>query len=57
MMQLVQIGVARQKTIMDFIQEMSERQSYEIEQLKRDACARGERQKHRAKRKSHPKQR
>lgn len=33
-MQLVQIGVVRQKTVLDMIQEMAERQFAEIQQLK-----------------------
>lgn len=45
-MQLIQIGAPRQKTILDLIREMSERQAYEIEQLKRAACERA-RRKHR----------
>ncbi len=48
-MELVQIGVTRQKTILQFIHEMSERQSYEIQQLKRSAYARAERRRNRAK--------
>jgi hypothetical protein len=55
-MQLIQIGAQPQKTVLDFIHEMSERQSYEIEQLKRSACARAERRRNRAKRVSHSKQ-
>ena len=56
-MQLVQIGVTRQKTLMDLIQELSERQSYEIQQLKRSALARAERTRHRARKSSHKTQR
>ena len=37
MMQLVQIGVPRQKTILDLIMEMSERQANEIQRLKNEA--------------------
>jgi hypothetical protein len=33
-MQLIQIGETKQKTILDMIQEMAERQFAEIEQLK-----------------------
>jgi len=36
-MQLIQIGETRQKTILDMIQEMAERQFAEIEQLKATA--------------------
>jgi hypothetical protein len=39
-MQLVQIGVTKQKTIMDLIQEMSASQFSEIERLKADARSR-----------------
>jgi hypothetical protein len=54
-MELVQIGVTRQKTVLQLIYELSERQSYEIEQLKRSAYERAERRRNRAKinRKSH----
>jgi hypothetical protein len=37
MMQLTQIGVPQQKTVLDMILEFSERQWQEIEQLKRSA--------------------
>jgi len=33
-MQLIQIGETKQKTVLDMIQEMAERQFAEIEQLK-----------------------
>lgn len=33
-MQLIQIGVARQKTVLELVQEMAARQLQEIEQLK-----------------------
>jgi len=54
-MELVQIGVTQQKTVLQLIYEMSERQWYEIEQLKRSACETTERRRNRAKtiRKSH----
>lgn len=54
-MELIQIGVTRQKTVLQFIYEMSERQSFEIQQLKRSAHARAESRRNRAKtnRKSH----
>ena len=39
-MQLVQIGVTKQKTIMDLIQEMAANQFSEIEQLKAAARSR-----------------
>jgi hypothetical protein len=39
-MQLVQIGVTKQKTIMDLIQEMAASQFSEIEQLKAAARSR-----------------
>jgi len=42
-MQLIQIGEMKQKTILDLIQEMSERQFAEIEQLKIAAGARSRR--------------
>jgi hypothetical protein len=48
MMQLVQIGETRQKTVLELIQELSERQSYEIEELKRSAYARAARRRNRA---------
>lgn len=34
-MQLIQIGEVKQKTVLDLVQEMAERQFAEIEQLKR----------------------
>jgi hypothetical protein len=34
-MQLIQIGVVKQKTVRDLVQEMAARQLAEIEQLKR----------------------
>jgi len=34
-MQLIQIGETKQKTVLDLVQEMAERQFAEIEQLKR----------------------
>jgi hypothetical protein len=36
-MQLIQIGETKQKTVLDMIQEMAERQFAEIEQLKATA--------------------
>jgi hypothetical protein len=39
-MQLIQIGVTKQKTIMDLIQEMAANQFSEIEQLKAAARSR-----------------
>jgi len=39
-MQLIQIGVTKQKTIMDLIQEMAASQFSEIERLKADASSR-----------------
>ncbi len=42
-MELVQIGVTRQKTVLQYINELAERQSYEIQQLKRSASKRAER--------------
>jgi hypothetical protein len=39
-MQLIQIGEVRQKTVLDMIQEMSDRQAAEIEQLKVSALKR-----------------
>lgn len=39
-MQLIQIGVTKQKTIMDLIQEMAASQYSEIEQLKAAARSR-----------------
>jgi hypothetical protein len=39
-MQLIQIGVTKQKTIMDLIQEMAASQYSEIEQLKAAAHSR-----------------
>ena len=39
-MQLIQIGVTKQKTIMDLIQEMAASQFSEIEQLKAAAHSR-----------------
>ena len=54
-MELVQIGFTRQKTVLQLINELAERQSNEIQQLKRSAVARAERRRNRAKvnRKSH----
>ena len=49
MMQLVQIGETRQKTVLELINELAERQSYEIQQLKRSAYARAARRRNRAK--------
>ncbi len=45
-MQLIQIGEAKQKTVLDLVLEMAERQAAEIEQLKRAtlAAARQDRQ-------------
>ncbi len=48
-MELVQIGVAPQKTVLQLINELAERQSYEIAQLKRSAYDRAERRRNRAK--------
>jgi hypothetical protein len=39
-MQLIQIGEIKQKTVLDMIQEMAERQFAEIEQLKAAAQSR-----------------
>ncbi len=39
-MQLIQIGEVKQKTILDMVQEMAARQLAEVEQLKRTAEAR-----------------
>lgn len=39
-MQLIQIGEIKQKTVLDMIQEMAERQFAEIEQLKAAARSR-----------------
>ncbi len=39
-MQLIQIGEVRQKTVLDMIHEMAERQAAEIEQLKSAALNR-----------------
>jgi len=39
-MQLIQIGEVKQKTILDLIQEMADRQFSEIEQLKASARSR-----------------
>jgi len=36
-MQLIQIGEVREKTVLDLIREMADRQFAEIEQLKRQA--------------------
>jgi hypothetical protein len=36
-MQLIQIGEVREKTVLDLIREMAERQFAEIEQLKRQS--------------------
>jgi len=54
-MELVKIGVTPQKTVLQFINELAERQSYEIQQLKRSAHAHADRRRKRAKvsRKSH----
>ncbi len=45
-MQLIQIGEVKQKTVLDLVLEMAERQAAEIEQLKRAtlAAARDQRQ-------------
>lgn len=51
-MQLVQIGATRQKTVLEYIQELSDKQSYEMQQLKLSALERAGRKGHRA-RKSH----
>ncbi len=48
-MQLVQIGATRQKTVLEYIQELADRQSYEIDQLKRSALERAARKRNRAK--------
>lgn len=48
-MELVQIGVTQQKTVLQLINELAERQSYEIQQLKRSAYERSERRRNRAK--------
>jgi hypothetical protein len=42
-MQFIQIGVPQQKTVLDMIMELSERQWHEIEQLKRSARGRASR--------------
>ena len=52
LMTLIQIGVTRQKTVLEYIQELSDRQSSEIQQLKQSALERAGRKRHRA-RKSH----
>jgi len=39
-MQLIQIGAPRQKTVLDLVMEMAERQFAEIEQLKTKALTR-----------------
>jgi hypothetical protein len=39
-MQLIQIGEVRQKTVLEMIQEMAERQAAEIDQLKSAALNR-----------------
>jgi hypothetical protein len=39
-MQLIQIGEAREKTVLDLVQEMAARQAAEIEQLKANALTR-----------------
>jgi hypothetical protein len=51
-MTLIQIGVTRQKTVLEYIQELSDRQSSEIQQLKQSALERAGRKRHRT-RKSH----
>ncbi|HZP23815.1 MAG TPA: hypothetical protein VFB04_10230 [Terriglobales bacterium] len=38
-MQLIQIGEVKQKTVLDLVQEMAQRQFAEIEQLKRASLA------------------
>jgi len=42
-MQLIQIGAPRQKTVLDLVMEMAERQFSEIEQLKTTAQSRAKR--------------
>ena len=44
-MQLIQIGVPQQKTVLDMIMELSERQWHEIEQLKVSARNRAARKR------------
>jgi hypothetical protein len=39
-MQLIQIGVVKQKTVLDLVLEMAARQTAEIDQLKMSASAR-----------------
>ena len=48
-MQLLQIGVPQQKTVLDLIMELSERQWQELEQLKRSARDRADRKRTRVK--------
>lgn len=55
-MQLVQIGAPRQKTILDLIRDMSERQAYEIEQLKHIAYERARRKHQQSKQRSRSRQ-
>jgi len=52
MMQLIQIGVPQQKTVLDMIMEISERQWHEIEQLKSSARDRADLKRTRAKQKT-----
>jgi hypothetical protein len=50
-MQLIQIGEVKQKTVLDLVLEMAERQAAEIEQLKRATLtAARERRQHRRRR-------
>lgn len=51
-MTLVQIGVTRQKTVLELIQELADRQSHEIAELKRTALQRSSGKRTRVK-KSH----
>ncbi len=47
LMSLVQIGALRQKTVLEMILELSDRQAYEIDQLKRAAAERAIRRQRR----------
>ena len=53
-MQLIQIGEVRQKTVLDMIQEMADRQAAEMEQLKAAALGRSEKRIHLVRRRCRP---
>jgi hypothetical protein len=47
-MTLIQVGATRQKTVLEYIHELAERQSSEIQQLKQSALERVGRKRQRA---------